>query len=141
MKDQVTIIKRREFYRPFAASVLQEHVHELFAVPGKNHYSPFMNFCFQVKPKARKLIASIVHADNSCRIQTVNRRDNGIYYDLIREFYKLTKIPAILNTSYNLSHEPIIEHPEQAIFDFVSTKMDALVIEKWLITRHKLVFD
>jgi len=94
-----------------------------------------MNFCFQVKPKARKLIASIVHADNSCRIQTVNRHDNGIYYDLIREFYRLTGIPAILNTSFNLSHEPIVEQAQQAIEDFVNTKMDALVIEKWLITR------
>ena len=136
MKDKVNIIKRREFYRPFAASVLQEHVQELFDVPEKNHSSPFMNFCFQVKPKARKLIASIVHADNSCRIQTVNRRDNGIYYDLIRQFYRLTGIPAILNTSFNLSHEPIVEQAEQAIEDFVNTKMDALVIEKWLIERN-----
>ena len=135
MKDKVNIIKRREFYRPFAASVLQEHVHELFAVPEKNYSSPFMNFCFQIKPSARKLITSIVHTDNSCRIQTVNRHDNGVYYDLIREFYRLTGIPAVLNTSFNLSHEPIVEHAELAIEDFVNTKMDALVIEKWLIKK------
>jgi len=129
MKDKVNLIKRREFFRPFAASVLQEHVYELFEVPAINHYSPFMNFCFQVKPAARKLITSIVHADNSCRIQTVNKKDNGIYYDLIREFYRLTGIPAVLNTSFNLSHEPIVEKPEQAIRDFIETKMDYLVIE------------
>jgi len=136
MKDKVNIIKRREFYRPFAASVLQEHVHELFEVPEKNYFSPFMNFCFQVRPSARKLIASIVHADNSCRIQTVNRRDNGVYYELISEFYRLTGIPAVLNTSFNLSHEPIVENPEQAIFDFLNTQMDGLVIENYLIFKN-----
>jgi len=94
-----------------------------------------MNFCFQVKPAARKLIASIVHADNSCRIQTVNKKDNGIYYDLIHEFYRLTGIPAVLNTSFNLSHEPIVENPEQAIEDFLSTKMNCLVIENYLIQK------
>lgn len=136
MKDKVNLIKRREFFRPFAASVLQEHVHELFAVPEKNHHSPFMNFCFQVRPKARKLIASIVHADNSCRIQTVNRQNNGIYYDLIREFSRLTGIPAVLNTSFNLSHEPIVEHPSQAIEDFLNTKMEGLVIENYLVLKN-----
>jgi len=136
MKDKVNLIKRREFYRPFAASVLQECVHELFAVPEKNHYSPFMNFCFQVKPTARKLIAAVVHANNSCRIQTVNRQDNGIYYDLIRKFYRLTGIPAILNTSFNLSHEPIVKNPEQAVEDFLSTEMEGLVIENYLVLKN-----
>jgi len=137
MKDKVNLIKRREFFRPFAASVLQEHVHKLFEVPEKNHYSPFMNFCFQVKPNARKLITSIVHADNSCRIQTVNKKDNSIYYDLIKEFYKLTKIPCVLNTSFNLSHEPIVENPEQAILDLIKTKMDGLVIDRFLVLDRK----
>jgi len=76
-----------------------------------------MNFCFQVKKNQQKKIAAIVHKDGTCRIQTITK-GNGIYYDLIKEFYRLTGIPCILNTSFNLKGEPIIENPKQAIEDF-----------------------
>lgn len=134
MKDKVNLIKLRENFRPFAASVLQDKVHTVFAVPEKNHYSPFMNFCFEVYKDKRNMIASIVHKDNTCRIQTVNE-DNGFYYKLIKSFYKLTGIPCVLNTSFNLSFEPIVESPKQAIDDFVNTKMDALVIGNYLVQK------
>ncbi len=134
MKDIVNKIKRRESFRPFAASVLQERVHELFEVPEKNHYSPFMNFCFNVNENAKVKIASIVHNDGTCRIQTVNK-DNGIYYKLIREFYSITGIPCVLNTSFNLSTEPIVENPAQAIYDFKNSSMDLLVIENYIIEK------
>lgn len=134
MKDTVNRIKNREAFRPFAGSVLQEHVHELFEVPENNHYSPFMNFCFQVRKDAVHKIASIVHEDNTCRIQTVNS-DNGTYYKLIKRFYELTGIPCILNSSFNLSFEPIIEDPNQAIYDFKNSTMDLLVIGNFLIER------
>ena len=134
MKDIVNRIKRRESFRPFAASVLQEKVHDIFEVPEKNHYSPFMNFCFKVRQDKRSLIASIVHADATCRIQTVSK-DNGIYYKLIKKFYQQTKTPCVLNTSFNLSFEPIIETPEQAINDFKNTTMDALAIGRYLLTK------
>ncbi len=135
MKDKVNVIKRREQFRPFAGSVLQEHVHELFEVPGKIHWSPFMNFCFQVNQKTEDKIAAIVHEDKSCRIQTVSR-ENGVYYKLIVEFYKMTGIPCILNTSFNLRGEPIVENPEQAIGDFLRTKMDYLVIGDFLVSKN-----
>lgn len=134
MKDTVNRIKKREAFRPFAGSVLQNRVHELFDVPEKNHYSPFMNFCFQVKPNAVNKIASIVHEDNTCRIQTVNS-DNGMYYKLIKKFYELTGIPCILNSSFNLSFEPIVEDPNQAIYDFKNSSMDMLVIENFVIKK------
>jgi len=135
MKDRVNEIKRRETFRPFAGSVLQEKVHEYFEVPERNHYSPFMIFAFKVKKEKRKNISAITHVDGTCRIQTVNSKDNGIYYDLIKEFYNITKIPVILNTSFNLRGEPIVCRPEEAYEDFIKTNMDYLVLENYLTYR------
>ncbi|MEM5881563.1 MAG: carbamoyltransferase [Candidatus Aenigmatarchaeota archaeon] len=135
MKDRVNEIKRRESFRPFAGSFLQEYVHEYFEVPEENHYSPFMIFAFKVKKEKAKYIRAIVHANNTCRIQTVNRRDNGIYYDLIKEFYKITKIPGILNTSFNLKGEPIVCKPEEAYYDFIKTSMDFLVLNNYIVYK------
>jgi carbamoyltransferase len=134
MKDTVNKIKKRESFRPFAGSVLQEKVQELFDVPKKNHYSPYMNFCFQVKKNAADKIASIVHEDNTCRIQTVSR-DNDIYYRLIKRFYELTGIPCVLNSSFNLSFEPIVENPRQAVYDFKNSSMDLLVIGNFVVEK------
>ncbi len=127
MKDVMNKIKRREEFRPFAGSILQDHVHEYFHTPEKKYYSPFMNVCLVVREKKRKELAAIVHADNTCRIQTVSP-DNGRYYRLIKEFYRQTGTPCVLNTSFNVMGEPIVEHPRQAIEDFLNSKMDALVI-------------
>ena len=135
MKERVNIIKRREQYRPFAASGLQEYIHEIFDVQEKAHASPFMNFCFRVKKERRQEIAAIVHKDNTCRIQTVSPV-NGRYYKLIKKFYELTGTPCILNTSYNLKGEPIVETPAQAIDDFQKTKMDYLIIGDYLVSKH-----
>lgn len=135
MKEKVNIIKMREQFRPFAASVLQDKVDELFEVPEPNHESPFMNFVFQVKPEARKKIAAIVHADNTCRIQTVSQKMNPLYYKLISQFNELTGIPCVLNTSFNTKVEPIVENPQQAIEDFKKTAMDYLVIGNFIVTK------
>jgi len=134
MKTKMNVIKRREQFRPFAGSILQEKVHEYFEVPEKNHPSPFMVFCFPVQKDKQKEHAAIVHADGTCRIQTVNR-SNGRYYSLIKQFYKLTGIPCILNTSFNLMGEPIVETPKQAIEDFLRTKIDYLVVEDFLVRK------
>ena len=134
MKTKMNIIKRREQFRPFAGSILQEKVHDYFEVPEKNLWSPFMTFCFKVKQDKKKDLVAIVHADGTCRIQTVNKT-NGRYFRLIKRFYHLTGIPCILNTSFNLKGEPIVESPEQAIEDFLITKMDYLVIGEFLVFR------
>lgn len=156
MKTKMNMIKRREMFRPFAGSILQEKVHEYFEVPEKNHFSPFMVFCFPVRREKRKELAAIVHADGTCRIQTVRdmslrgvsaepddvaiSKSNSRYYKLIKQFYKLTGIPCILNTSFNLMGEPIVETPKQAIEDFLKTKIDYLVIGDFLIP-HKLAHE
>ena len=134
MKTKMNRIKIREQFRPFAGSILQEKVHEYFDVPEKNLWSPFMTFCFQVKNDKKDDLAAIVHADGTCRIQTVNKV-NGRYYLLIKKFYELTGIPCILNTSFNLKGEPIVEKPQQAVRDFLKTKMDYLVIEDFLVFK------
>lgn len=135
MKEKVNIVKRREQFRPFAGSVLQDYVHEYFNAPEKNHWSPFMTFCFQIKKEKQKELAAIVHFDKTCRIQTVNK-ENGLYYKLIKKFYEITGIPCILNTSFNLKGEPIVENPRQAIEDFLKTKMDFLVMGNYFIRKE-----
>lgn len=134
MKDTMNKIKRREEFRPFAGSILQEHVHKYFYTPEKKYYSPFMNVCLIVRENKRKELAAIVHEDNTCRIQTVNE-DNGRYYRLIKEFYRQTGNPCVLNTSFNVMGEPIVEHPRQAIEDFLHSHMDYLVLNSFIL--HK----
>jgi len=151
MKSKVNIIKIREQFRPFAGSILQENVHEYFEVPKEKYSSPYMNYCFTVKPDKRKELSAIVHADNTCRIQTVaplsSRANpplagsrgiskNNLYYKLISDFYKLSGIPCILNTSFNLKGEPIVENPEQAIRNFTRTKMEQLFIGSFMVNKN-----
>lgn len=138
MKERVNIIKIREQFRPFAGSILQEKIHDYFEVPEKSFLSPFMTFCFHVKEEKRNKLAAIVHIDSTCRIQTVNK-NNGIYYDLIKKLYEVTGIPCILNTSFNLKGEPIVEKPEQALKDFLKTEINHLVIGNFIISKfnHK----
>jgi carbamoyltransferase len=134
MKDVMNTIKKREEFRPFAGSVLQDHVHEYFYSPEKKHYSPFMNVCLIVRENKRKELAAIVHEDNTCRIQTVSAK-NGRYYRLIKEFYRQTGIPCVLNTSFNVMGEPIVEHPRQAIEDFLHSYMDYLVLNDFVVYK------
>ncbi len=138
MKDRVNEIKRREYWRPFAGSVLQEKVHEYFEVPEKNHWSPFMIFAFKVKKNKRNEIKAIVHKNGTCRIQTVNKKENGIYYELIRKFYELTGVPVLLNTSFNLKGEPIVNDYKDAYNDFIKTSMDFLVLDNFILKSDYL---
>jgi carbamoyltransferase len=135
MKDRVNEIKRRESFRPFAGSVLQKNVAEFFEVPEKNHYSPFMIFAFKVREDKVNEIRAITHEDRTCRIQSVNLKDNGIYFKLIQEFYRRTKTPVILNTSFNLRGEPIVNTPQEAYEDFKKTNMDYLALGNNLISK------
>lgn len=137
MKTKMNIIKHREQFRPFAGSALQETIHKYFDVPQKNHTSPFMNFCFKVKKHKQQALAAIVHQDESCRIQTVSPV-NGLYYRLIKTYAKKTHIDCIMNTSFNLQGEPIVETPRQAIEDFLKTPMDYLFINDFFIQKQHI---
>lgn len=133
MKDIVNKrVKHRESWRPFAASVLKEEALLWFDLKDD---SPFMLLVADVKKEKRSIIPAVVHVDGTCRIQTVTKKENGRYYDLISEFKKITGTPLILDTSFNLAGEPIVETPADAIKSFLSTDMDYLVLEDYVITK------
>jgi len=124
-------IKHRESFRPFAPSILEEYESEYFdlEIP-----SPYMLLVSKVKkPEA---IPAVTHVDGTGRLQTVSRKTNSLYYDLINEFFKLTGVPVIVNTSMNVMGEPIVNTPEQAYAMLVKTDMDYLVMGNYLIPKN-----
>jgi carbamoyltransferase len=126
-----TKIKFREKFRPFAPSVLEESFGEYFtgAVP-----DPFMVQVYPVRPEKRSTIPAVTHVDGSGRLQTVNRDGNPRYWELIRAFERRTGVPIVLNTSFN-ENEPIVHEPDQALDCFLRTRMDALVMGRYVITK------
>ena len=123
-------IKHRESFRPFAPSILEEYVTEYFEI---DRNSPYMLFVTPVKKPEN--IPAVTHVDGTGRLQTVNRNANPLYYDLINEFYKITKIPVIINTSMNVMGEPIVNTPEQAYQMIVKTDMDYIVMGNYLVKK------
>ena len=120
------LIKLRESFRPFAPSVLEEFSNVYFDL---NYPSPFMLNIVKAKEIAKKNVPSVVHFDNTCRVQTVSKIDNYHFYNLISEFNKITGVPILLNTSFN-ENEPIVLTPDHAFDCFRRTSMDCLVLEK-----------
>jgi carbamoyltransferase len=125
-------IKRRESFRPFAPSVMEDAVAEWFE---EDDPVPFMMQVFQVREEKRKLIPAVTHVDGSGRLQTVSRLTNPRYHRLIENFRVLTGIPMVLNTSFN-ENEPVVCKPEEALDCFLRTKMDALVLGNVVIARR-----
>ncbi|MFC1586820.1 carbamoyltransferase [Planctomycetota bacterium] len=125
-------VKHREWWRPFAPSALEEHARQYFALKTK---SPFMLLIAEVHPDKRDKVRAITHVDGTARIQTVNEKDNGRYYRLIKAFYELTGVPLILNTSFNVTGEPIVESPADALNCFLGTDIDYLVLDDYLIAK------
>lgn len=123
-KDIVNKIKKREWYRPFACVVLKEDVDEYFDM-GRIKSSPFMTICFPVRQKYGKILAGIIHVDNTCRIQTVSKT-NGYLYQLLLEFKKLSGHGILLNTSFNLSGQPLVETPLDALETLNNSHLDYL---------------
>lgn len=136
MKDILNLkIKRRESFRPFAPSVLQELTPEWFElVSPLDAVVPYMMQVYPIRSEKRAFIPAVTHVDGTGRLQTVNEEDNGRYYRLIRRFYELTNIPMVLNTSFN-ENEPIVCTAEEALNCFFRTKMDLLALDDLLIFR------
>ena len=128
-------IKRRESFRPFAPSVLQDAVPEWFE---ENDAVPFMMQVFQIRQEKRKLIPAVTHVDGSGRLQTVSQDTNPLYWQLITAFYERTGIPMVLNTSFN-ENEPVVCKPEEALDCFLRTQMDVLVLGNVTISRDKTI--
>jgi carbamoyltransferase len=134
MRDILNVkIKRREQFRPFAPSILEEAAGEYFT---QSYPSPFMLMAYDVRPEKRAVIPATTHVDGTGRLQTVNARQNRLYYELIREFGRQTGVPVVLNTSFN-ENEPVCCKPEEALECFLRTKMDVLVLGNVFIARRR----
>ncbi len=114
-KDIVNTVKNREWFRPFAGTVLLEHAREWFDLD-RLEESPYMMYAVDTLPEKIDLIPAIVHIDGTCRIQTVTLAQNKNYYNLISEFYKLTGIPILFNTSFNLAGDTMVEYMDDALY-------------------------
>jgi carbamoyltransferase len=123
--------KKRENFRPFAPAILYEEVNKWFDI---NHEVNFMSEVYNFKKEKKIFVPAVCHVDNTGRLQTVSKESNKIFYSIIKKFYNLTNIPIILNTSFN-ENEPIVCSPSDAIQTFLKTKIDALILEDWLIER------
>src|SRR5207245_2638383 len=127
-------IKRRESFRPFAPSVLEEAVLDWFE---EDDAVPFMMQVFQIREEKRRLIPAVTHVDGSGRLQTVSRWSNPRYYNLIDCFRAITGVPMVLNTSFN-ENEPVVCTPKEALDCFLRTKMDVLAIGNTVLRRKNL---
>jgi carbamoyltransferase len=135
MKDRLNArVKKREFFRPFAPSVLQEKCHEYFAMP-KNLDSPYMILIGDVREDKKKLIPAVTHNDGTARVQTVSRDLNPRYWQLIHEFEKIKGVPVLLNTSFN-ENEPIVCTPEDAIDCSMRVGLDVLAIGDFIVEKN-----
>ena len=133
MKDIVNKqVKHREPFRPFAPAILQENVGEYFE---DNLPVTYMERVFSIKPQKRSLIPAVTHVDGTGRLQTVSKQNNQQFYDLISEFNKITGVPVVLNTSFNIKGEPIVCSPFDAIRCFYSTGMDYLILGQFLLSK------
>ena len=133
MKDIVNKkVKHREEFRPFAPACLYEDTGKFFDISCK---SPFMLLVCDVKKDKRKVVPAITHVDGSARLQTVVKEDNPLYYKLIKEFKKITGVPVVLNTSFNIRGMPIVCTPKDAYECFIGTGIDYLIMDKFLIRK------
>jgi carbamoyltransferase len=134
MKDVLNArIKHREWFRPFAPSILAEHQNEYFEY---DHPSPFMLHVYKIRAEKRQQLCAVNHVDDTGRLQTVARDENPLYYDLIKAFQRKTGIPVLLNTSFN-ENEPIVRTPQEAIDCFTRTKMDVLAIGPFFVLKSE----
>ncbi|MGE5302693.1 MAG: carbamoyltransferase [Alphaproteobacteria bacterium] len=138
MKDLVNVkIKFREPFRPFAPSVLAERVEDYFALPDAQKHFParFMLYVVDVKEDKRDILPAITHVDGTGRLQTVRREQSAKYYRLIESFGQATGVPVVLNTSFNLKGEPIVNTPKEAFHTFAESGMDVLVLGNYMIEK------
>ncbi|MAG56290.1 MAG: carbamoyltransferase [Planctomycetes bacterium] len=125
-------VKHREEFRPFAPAILAEHTQEWFDI---DRESPYMLLVPPVLPGQRDRIPAVIHVDGTGRLQTVTKELNAPYYELIRAFCERTGVPVLLNTSFNVAGEPIVETPEDAIKCFLGTHIEALYIGDFLLIK------
>lgn len=128
-------VKHREAFRPFAPAVLLEKADEWFELDGMTE-SPYMLRVCRFREERKDQIPAVVHVDGTGRLQTLTPQANGRFYDLVKRFHEKTGVPILLNTSFNVMGEPIVETPEDALWCFLSTGIDALVLEDRIVSKQ-----
>jgi carbamoyltransferase len=134
MQARLNEVKDREDFRPVAPVVLEEDAPEWFE---RARYSPFMLFVYPVREDKSEAIPAVRHVDGTARIQTVNERQHPAYYNLLREFKKITGVPVLVNTSFNTLGKPIVCSPRDAVECFWTSPFDALIIGSYLIEKNR----
>ncbi|MCK5641124.1 MAG: hypothetical protein KAJ19_10015, partial [Gammaproteobacteria bacterium] len=138
MQDRINEkVKRREAFRPFAPAVLEEDAESYFDMAGLST-SPFMLFTVPVKTEMAVVIPAVTHVNRTARLQTVSRQCNPLFAELISQFKRLTGVPVVLNTSFNVKNEPIVCTPDDAIRCFLSTSIDVLAIDRFYVRKREL---
>lgn len=130
--EQVNKVKKRENWRPFAPSILSEKASEILE---GDSFDPFMIQTYRVRDDWKNRIEAAVHVDQTTRPQVISRHENPSYYDLIKKFYERTSVPAVLNTSFNLSGDPIVRTPSEAIDTYLNSEIDFLQLENYLVKK------
>ncbi|MCP4347097.1 MAG: nodulation protein [Desulfobacterales bacterium] len=139
-KERINMmVKKREGYRPFAPSVLEEYVDEYFETNGKKSF-PFMIFVLNVNQDKRESLGAITHVDGTARIQSVSGDTNPMYWQLINEFRKITGIPIVLNTSFNNNAEPIVDSLEDSIACYLTTGLNYFVAGDYLVSKKNISY-
>ena len=127
-------IKYREKYRPFAPSVIEEKADKFFDVK-KGYKCRYMEKVIKVKPEYRNKLSAVTHYDGTGRLQTVSKKENIDFYNILSEFEKLSGFPILLNTSFNMNGEPVVNNPEDALNTFFNCKLKTMVIGNYLIKK------
>jgi 7-O-carbamoyltransferase len=130
------MVKKRESFRPFAPAVTPEDAATYFDLTGTTADHEFMSFVVHVRPDHRSTLGAVTHVDGSARIQIIDPGTNRRFYDLVRRFGEITGTPVVLNTSFNNDAEPIVETRSDVLTSFLTTELDALVIEDFLVRRR-----
>lgn len=139
-KEKINLIKKREWFRPYAGTILDEHKNEWFDLSLKKD-TEYMSYALNIKKNKIKFIPGICHIDNTCRAQTLKKENNPVFYSLINEFYKLTSIPILLNTSLNCSGKPLVEDLEDLLIFLNSTTIDYIYLpEKNVLLSKKNIY-
>ncbi len=133
MQAKLNEIKDREDFRPVAPVVMEEHANAWFV---DARIAPFMLFIFDVRPDVAERIPAVRHVDGTARVQTINRSQHPLYYDLLAAFHERTGVPILVNTSFNTRGEPMVNSPRDALESFWTSPLDALVIGPFLITKQ-----
>ena len=128
-------VKHREMFRPFAPACLEEFAEEYFVI---DRPSPYMLLVPEVRPEKRSIIPAVTHVDGTARLQTLTKERNGHFYDLCKAFHATTGVPVLLNTSFNVAGEPIVETPHDAIRCFLGTEIDALLLGELLLVKKSI---